>query len=142
MPFESSYDPATRILLHRGSGGVTAPEITQLARAWHGRLSDKRFRALWDLREAKLEISLEELLLEHGDQIDWLNRHRRGGRFCYLVSSALAAAMLRFLKERAIEVPGPGSWPRTPAEARGPVDSPAGRALGGERERPQESAGS
>lgn len=107
MPFESSYDPETGVLRHRARGEVGVLDLVIHARSWHDRLSGARFQALWDLRGARLDVSLEELLSSPpvDAQIDWVNRHRSDARHCYLVDSELAATMLRFLEGRGIEAP-------------------------------------
>jgi hypothetical protein len=105
MPFESTWEPDTATAVHRARGKVTSHEVITLARSWRQRLGDQPFHALWDLRGAQLDLSLDELssppITEH---VAWLNRHRRGGRHCYVVDSELHATILRFFDDLGIEV--------------------------------------
>ena len=95
---EIDVDTERRLATHRGTGELLAPQLLTAMQdlAAHPHF-EPNFAIVWDLRQCRIGITIEEILQLDPQLVELANRSRPSGKTAWVASSALGEAMVKLL---------------------------------------------
>ncbi len=98
--FTSTYDPVMQVMIHTGSGDVSMEDVLVATKGWFSHAAfDPEYPVIWDIRDAFLDLTIEDLRRVYALVRDALPTKRTGGKTAWVHTSGLVRAMIDVLAD-------------------------------------------
>lgn len=98
--FNSMLDQTSHIMIHTGTAGIAANEVLAATKVWFTHPEfDPRAPVIWDIREAFLDMSIEEMRQMYTLVRETVDSKRAGGKTAWVHSSRLVRAMITVVSD-------------------------------------------
>ncbi len=95
---DTDVDVGRRLATHRGSGELLSLEmLTAMRDLFAHPHFEPGFAVVWDLRECRIGITIEEIVYLDPQIVEFVNRSRPSGKMVWVASTALGEAIIKLL---------------------------------------------